>query len=71
MKRYGDNLPFSGICEDELSYQHGRNVSVMYGGCGVNYGSFSKPMEYSRKRKSFSILSLFRSKRNKAQNENK
>lgn len=69
MKRYGDHLPFPGVCEDELSYQHGRNVSVMYGSCGVSFGSFPKPIGYPKKRKTFTILSLLRFKRNK--NENK
>ncbi len=71
MKRYGDNLPFSGVCEDELSYQHGRNVSVMYGGCGVSFGSFPRPVEDPKKRKTIRVLSLLGFKRNKTDNENK
>lgn len=71
MKRYGDNLPVSNISEDEVSGQHGRHVAVMYGGCGVSFGSFPKPIEYPKKRKSFHLFSLLGFRRNKDKNENK
>ena len=51
MKRYGDNLLSSSISEAETSSEHGRNAVVMYGGCGVSFGAFPKPVEYSPKRK--------------------
>ena len=65
MKRYGDNLPCSSISEDELYSTHGRNVMVMYGGCGVRFGTFTKPVEHPRKRKTFDLLSLLGLKQNK------
>jgi hypothetical protein len=58
MRRYGDNLLCCGISEYELSSEHGRNVMVMYGGCGVQFGAFSKPVEYPKKQKTFDILSF-------------
>ena len=65
MKRYGDNVPSTGISEEEVEYQHGRNVAVMYGGCGASFGTFSKPIEYPKKRKTLDILSFLRFKHNK------
>jgi hypothetical protein len=65
MKRYGDNLPSSNISEDALSYEHGRNVRVLYGGCGVRFGTFTQRVELPQKHKSWDILSLLRLKRNK------
>jgi len=65
MKRYGDNLPSSNISEDALSYEHGRNVRVLYGGCGVRFGTFTQRAELHQKHKSWDILSLLRLKRNK------
>ena len=65
MKRYGDNLPSSGIPEQDVEYQHGRNVSAMYGSCTVRSGTFSKPIEYSKKHKTLDILSLLGFRRNK------
>ena len=65
MKRYGDNLPSFGISEEEVEIQHGRNVTVMYGGCGVRFGTFSKPIEYPKKRKSLDVFALFGFRRNK------
>ena len=59
MKRYGDNLPPCSISEDALCHEHGRNTLVMYGGCGVRFGTFSRPVEYPEKRKRLSLLSLF------------
>jgi hypothetical protein len=65
MKRYGDNLRSSNISEDALSYEHGRNVRVLYGGCGVRFGTFPQPVELPQKHKSLDILSLLGLKRNK------
>lgn len=70
MKRYGDNLPSSNNLEDELEDQSGRNVQVMYGGCGVRFGTFSKPVDHTPKRKKPSLLSLLGFKRNKMKKEN-
>lgn len=67
MKRYGDNLPASSISETEIAHEHGRNVRVMYGGCGVRFGTFSKPVEYAPKRKRLDLLSLLGLKRNDTQ----
>ena len=69
MKRYGDNLPSSCISEEEIANEHGRNVRVMYGGCGVRFGTFSKPVEYPRKRKPLDLLSFLGFKRNKTKKE--
>lgn len=66
MKRYGDNLPSSSISEDALNYEHGRNARVMYGGCGVRFGTFPQPVSFSKQHKNFDILSLFRFRRQKA-----
>lgn len=66
MKRYGDNLPSSNISEDALSYEHGRNVRVMYGGCGVRFGTFAQPVDFPQKHKNLDILSLFRFRRQKS-----
>jgi hypothetical protein len=42
----------------------------MYGGCGVRFGTFSKPVEYAQKTKPLDLLSLFGLKRNKAKKKN-
>lgn len=65
MKRYGDNLP-SNSSTDEPENGRDKNVTVMYGGCGVRFGTFSKPVEYPKKRKAFDILSVLGFKRDKA-----
>jgi hypothetical protein len=64
MKRYGDNLSSSSVSEDALSQEHGRNVRVMYGGCGVRFGTFPQRVE-PQKHKNFDILSLLGLKQNK------
>ena len=66
MKRYGDNLPSSN-CQEEITSGNGTTVQVIYGGCGVRYGTFTRPVEPPRKRKSLNIFSLlkFRRKKNK------
>jgi hypothetical protein len=71
MKRYGDNLPCSDISEDALSYEHGRNVRVMYGGCGVRFGTFSRPVTLPKNRKTLDILSLFGFRRQKPEKNNR
>jgi hypothetical protein len=66
MKRYGDNLPSPNISEDALSYEHGRNVRVMYGGCGIRFGTFPQPVGFPKKHKNLDILSLFGFRRQKS-----
>jgi hypothetical protein len=56
MKRYGDNLPSPNIFEEELNNERGRSALVMYGGCGVRFGTFSKPTEHPQKHKPFDLL---------------
>ena len=64
MKRYGDNLSSSSISEDELAQEPDRNIKVMYGGCGVRFGTFSRPVVYAPKRKPLDLLALLGLKRN-------
>jgi len=66
MKRYGDNLPSSNISEDALSSEHGRNVRVIYGGCGVRFGTLPQRVELPQKNKSLDILSLLGLRRQKS-----
>ena len=69
MKRYGDNLSSSSISEDELMQESDRNLRVMYGGCGVRFGTFSRPVTYAPKRKPLDLLALLGLKRNKRKKE--
>ncbi len=55
MKRYGDNLPSSETSEDLDAPQ---SVQVIYGGCGVRFGTFTQKPISSKKRKSLDILAL-------------
>ncbi len=66
MKRYGDNLPSSSTSEAESSNEQSGETLVMYGGCGVSFGTFTRPAERPNKeRKISSLLSLLGFKRNK------
>jgi hypothetical protein len=65
MKRYGDNLPSSNTSEDTLYHDHGRNVRVIYGGCGVRFGTFPQRVELPERRPGLDILSLLGFKQNK------
>lgn len=58
MKRYGDNLPSN--CQGELVNEHDKMVQVIYGGCGVRYSTFTKPVETPKKRKPLNIFSKFK-----------
>ncbi len=62
MKRYGDNLPSSETSEELAAPQ---SVQVMYGGCGVRFGTFTQKPIPSEKRKSLDILALLGFKRRK------
>ena len=62
MKRYGDNLP-SSEKPDELDEP--QSVQVMYGGCGVRFGTFTQKTIPSQKRKTLDILALLGLKRRK------
>lgn len=70
MKRYGDNLPSGNAFEDELNSEHGRNAVVMYGGCGVRFGTFSKPVEHPQKHKVLDLLSLLGFGRSRSKDNN-
>ena len=63
MKRYGDNLPSSEKFEEELDAP--QSVQVMYGGCGVRFGTFTQKPIPSKKRRALDILALLRFKRRK------
>ena len=63
MKRYGDNLPSN--CQGELVNGHDKMVQVIYGGCGVRYGTFTRPAEIPKKRKTLNLFSLFKFERDK------
>lgn len=66
MKRYGDNLPSPSTSEAETNDEQSMGTMVMYGGCGVNFGTFARPAERSNKeRKLSSLLALLGFKRNK------
>jgi hypothetical protein len=62
MKRYGDNLPSSEKIEELDTPQ---SVQVMYGGCGVRFGTFTQKAIPSKKHKTFDILALLGFKRRK------
>jgi hypothetical protein len=63
MKRYGDSL--SSNCQGELVNEHDKMVQVIYGGCGVRYGTFTRPAEIPKKRKTVNIFSLLKFGRKK------
>ncbi len=66
MKRYGDNLPSSSTSEAESNNEQNVESMVMYGGCGVSFGTFTRPAEHLHKeRKLSSLLALLGFKRNK------
>ena len=54
MKRYGNNLPDSIDIEAEVDKP--QSVKVMYGGCGVRFGTFAKTLPPPKKRKTFDLL---------------
>jgi hypothetical protein len=56
MKRYGDNLPASSLAEEEFRYRGSERV--MYGGCGVRFGTFVRQIPPPKKKKAFDFLSL-------------
>ncbi len=66
MKRYGDNLSSSSTSEAESNHEQSVETMVMYGGCGVNFGTFARPAERSNKaRKLPSLFALLGFKRTK------
>ena len=65
MKRYGDNVTSSSISEDEVGNKHDGYVRVMYGGCGVRFGAFQRPITPPQKRKTLDLLSLLGFRENK------
>lgn len=71
MKRYGDNLPSANKLEDETDMQHHGSVQVMYGGCGVRFGTFTQPVKPVQKRKMLNILSLLGFRRKKSKENTK
>lgn len=62
MKRYGDNLPSSEKIEE---LDEPQSVQVMYGGCGVRFGTFTQKPIPSKKRKTLAILALLGFRRRK------
>ena len=69
MKRYGDNLPSSKIFDDELNHEHGRDVRVIFGGCGVRFSTFSQPPRFAPKRKKFDLWSVLGFRKEKSKEE--
>jgi hypothetical protein len=43
---------------------------VMYGGCGVRFGTFSKPVEHPQKHKVLDLLSLLGFGRSRSKDNN-
>lgn len=62
MKRYGDNLPSSEKPEELDAPQ---SIQVLYGGCGIRFGTFTQKPIPSKKRKTLNILTLLGFKRSK------
>jgi hypothetical protein len=58
MKRYGDNLPASSHAEQE--FQYGGPERVMYGGCGIRFGTFVRYIPPPKRKKAFDFFSLLR-----------
>lgn len=66
MRRYGDNVSAEEASDESEKNQENR---VMYGGCGVSYGSFPQRVNHPKKRFSLDLLSLFWFKRKVAKEQ--
>jgi hypothetical protein len=63
MRRYGDNVTIEDFAEVD---ERPQNTRVMFGGCGVNYGSFSRPVKPQKKNFWQELLSLIGFKQKEA-----
>jgi hypothetical protein len=63
MKKYGDRI-FSNTISDEENQEAGAGYDkVLFGGCGVRFGSFRRPTQAQKKNPRFDFLSFLRLKR--------
>jgi hypothetical protein len=58
MNRYGERLSPVDTSDPEAGNEHDRYERVMYGGCGVRFGSFQRRAEIQKSRPSFDLFSF-------------
>jgi hypothetical protein len=63
MNRYGEKLSRVATSDSESENEHDRYERVMYGGCGVRFGTFQRRAEISKARARFDWLTFLRLKR--------
>jgi hypothetical protein len=58
MNRYGEKLSPVATSDPESVNEHDRYEQVMYGGCGVRFGTFQRRAEIPKARPRFDWLSF-------------
>jgi hypothetical protein len=58
MNRYGERLSPLAASDPESDNEHDRYERVMYGGCGVRFGTFERRAEILKNRPAFDLLSF-------------
>jgi hypothetical protein len=58
MNRYGEKLSPANVSDPETDNDHDRYERVMYGGCGVRFGTFQRRAEIKPSRPPFDLLSF-------------
>jgi hypothetical protein len=69
MNRYGEKLSPVDTSDPELDDEHDRYERVMYGGCGVRFGTFQRRVEIPRSRPRFDLLSFLGLRRNQTKEQ--
>jgi hypothetical protein len=69
MNRYGEKLSPVETSDPESGNEHDRYERVMYGGCGVRFGSFQRRAEIKSSRPAFDLFSFLGLKRKRPAEE--
>jgi hypothetical protein len=63
MNRYGEKLSPVATSDPDADNEHDRYEKVMFGGCGVRFGTFQRRAEIRRPKPRFDLLSFLGLKR--------
>jgi hypothetical protein len=69
MNRYGGRLSSIETSDTEYGNEHDRYEQVMYGGCGVRFGSFTRRAEIQKSRPAFDLFSFLGLRRKQPKEE--
>ena len=67
MNRYGEKLSPVEVSDPECDNDRDRYEQVMFGGCGVRFGAFQRPVARPIKRPKFNLLAFLGLKRKRSE----